>query len=275
MRRTITLPWLVLLAALCSALPAGAQAVACTETAHVSWETNWDDVTVEAAIVEVPGCVDGDEVGIQLLTDDGDLPAEPMVGQVQDEHVRFDLSSLHVGIEPVTGVRVLLYGETIVEIVHIDVVQRFFSQSGNEQRGLLRTTELEVPVGGQYHVPGAPNRYEVAACSEMRRWSPPSDLVGQGAGTFTATEAGRHVVCYQQAPGTHGGRPDVDDPGVDETDVLGNQAVTPSTLVPGRGATGGLLASTGANLAVLALAALFLVVAGRRLSRVRAGSQRR
>lgn len=233
---------------------------ACTDTANVSWETDWDTVTVEAAIVHVPGCVDGDEVGLQLLTDDGDLPTEPLVGTVDDERVRFDLSGFDVRIEPVIGVRVLLYGETLVEIVGIVVEQRFFAQNGNEQRGLLRTTTLEVPLGGTYEVPGAPTRYDVVSCSDMG-WTAPVDLVGQGAGTFTATEAGRHVVCYQQRPGTPGGPPDVEDPVVgDDTDVLGDQVTRPAPTTGG-----GPLASTGANVAMLGLLGLLLIAAGRRV----------
>lgn len=247
------------------ALPAPALAdsvVICTETANVSWETNWDTVTVEAAIVEVPGCADGETVGLQLLTPAGDLPDEPLFDVVTDEHVRFDLSALDVRIEPVTGVRVLLAGRTIVETVSIEVEQRFFSSSGNEQRGLLRTTVLEVEVGGQYTVPGAPTRYEVVDCDTVR-WQEPDDLIGQGAGTFTATSAGRHVVCYQQLPGTSGGPPDVEDPTVDETGVLGEQIERPA---PG-GAGGGLLSSTGANILGMGLAGLAMVLVGRRMRR--------
>lgn len=48
----------------------------CSTTASVSWLTNHEDVTVEGAVVDVPGCADGEPVGLQLLTDDGGLPAE-------------------------------------------------------------------------------------------------------------------------------------------------------------------------------------------------------
>lgn len=246
---------------------AGQDAVACTEIADVSWETNWDDVTVEAARVHVPGCDDGDEVGLQLLTDDGDLPAEPLVGTVQDERVRFDLAALDVRIEPVTGVRVLLYGEVVVEIHHVMVEQRFFSDSGNEQRGLRRTTDLEVADGGTYRVPGAPPRYDVASCDSTRRWSPPADLVGQGAGAFTATASGTHVVCYRQRPGTSGGPSDVEDPTVDETAVLGVDVDARRPSPGSSGGVGGRLASTGADVLGLGVVALVMLVVGRRITR--------
>lgn len=238
---------------------------ACTDTANVTWETDWDTVTVEAALVHVPGCVDGDEVGLQLLTDDGDLPAELMVSTVDDERVRFDLSGLDVRIEPVIGVRVLLYGETLVEIVGIVVEQRFFAQNGSEQRGLLRTTTLEVPLGGTYEVPGAPTRYVVANCSDMR-WVAPDDLVGQGAGSFEATEGRRHVVCYQQQAGTAGGPPDVEDPIVgDDTEVLAEQVTRPAPSTQ----RGTPLARTGADVLMLGMGGLVLIAAGRRFVAVR------
>lgn len=247
--------------------PAVAQdGAGCTDTAHVSWESNWDDVTIEAAIVDVPGCADGDEVGLQLLTDDGDLPQDPLVGVVGSEQVRFDLDALDVRIEPVIGVRILLYGETVVEIVHVTVEQRFFSASGNEQQGLRRVTELEVPLGDAYRVPGAPTRYDTATCADMQRWEEPGDLIGQGAGTFTATTAGTHVVCYQQRPGTPGGPPDVEDPSVDQTGVLGDGVTRPgSTPMSGDGP----LASTGAGVLGAGILGGGLVLVGRVLTRRR------
>jgi hypothetical protein len=255
---------IALVVCLLALLPApafGAEAEACTETANVTWETNWEDVTVTGAIVEVPGCADGDQVGLQLLTDDGDLPAEPLVSEVEAEHAWFDLDHLDVRIEPVIGVRVLLYGEAIVEIVQISVEQRFFAQSENEQRGLRRTTPLEVPIGGQYLVPDAPTRYDVVACADMNT-TLPNDLVGQGAGTFTATTAGTHVVCYQQQAGTPGGAPDVEDPSVVQgTDVLGDNITRPAPAGTGLGG----LAATGANIVGAGLLGLAFVVTGRRL----------
>jgi hypothetical protein len=260
---------LVCLLALVPTTAFAAEAEACTDTANVTWETNWEDVTVTGAIVEVPGCEDGDQVGLQLLTDDGDLPAEPLVSEVEAEHAWFDLAPLDVRIEPVIGVRVLLYGEAVIEIVGVVVEQRFFGQTGNEQRGLRRTTALEVPVGGQYLVPGAPTRYDVAVCAEMNT-TLPGDLIGQGAGTFTATEAGTHVVCYQQQPGTPGGPPDVEDPSVgDETDALGDSITQPAPSTGGGGLGG--LAATGTNIVVGGALALVLLMTGRRLVGLRRG----
>lgn len=270
MRTALLLP-LLLGSLFGTAAPAAAQADACTDTANVSWETNWRDVTVETAIVHVPGCEDGEEVGLQLLTDDGDLPSDPLVEPVQAEHATFDLAPLDVRIEPVIGVRVLLHGEELVEVVDILVEQRFFAPSGNEQGGLLRATTLEVPVAGEYEVPGAPTRYDVALCADMQ-WAAPDDLVSEGAGTFTATTAGTHVVCYQQQPGTPGGPPDAEDPTVVGTEVLGTQFTRPSpeTEASDR-AAGGPLPRTGANILALVLTGFTLIVVGRRATRLRGG----
>lgn len=268
MRAALLLP-LLLAGLLGTAAPAAAQVDACTDTANVNWVTNWRDVTVETAIVHVPGCEDGEEVGLQLLTDDGDLPSDPLVEPVQAEHATFDLTPLDVRIEPVTGVRVLLQGEELIEVVDIVVEQRFFASSGNEQRGLLRTTTLEVPLDGEYEVPGAPTRYDIAPCAAVQ-WVAPDDLIGEGAGTFTATTAGTHVVCYQQQPGSPGGQPDPEDPTVVGTEVLGTQFTRPSPESDtSDGAAGGPLPRTGANVLALALTGLTLIVVGRRATRPR------
>lgn len=285
--------------------PALADTSGCTDTADVSWEVDPDTVTVSGAVVDVPGCEDGDEVGLQLITDDGDVPAEPLVEQVEDERVRFDLEPLNMRIEPVTGVRVLLYGEVVVELVDIVVEQRFFSSSGNEQRGLREVTELGVREGGTYTVPGAPTRYEVVDCEADLDVDVPGDVIEQGEGSFEATEDGRHLVCYQQLPGTPGGPPDVEEPVVDDetdvsddgetggpgnddgrgsggrddrgngpddkTDVLGEDITRPATGddAPLGAPTGGPLATTGANVLLWAVTALGLLAIGRRLVRAR------
>jgi hypothetical protein len=90
-------------------------------------------------VVEVRGCEDGTPVGLQLITDDGDVPAEALVSEVTSEHAHFDLEPLGLRIEPVIGVRVFIYGDPVAEFVTIVVEQRLFATSGNEQRG--RTTD--------------------------------------------------------------------------------------------------------------------------------------
>jgi hypothetical protein len=235
----------------------------CAEAAHVSWETNWNDVTVTGAVVEVRGCEDGTPVGLQLITDDGDVPAEALVSEVTDEQAHFDLEPLGLRIEPVIGVRVFIYGDPVAEFVTIIVEQRLFATSGNEQRGLRQATVLDVPLGGRYLVPGAPTRYEVVACAAMNT-TLPGDLVAQGAGTFTATEPGTHVVCYQQQPGTPGGAPDLETPRVlDDTEVLEGafEADPPASADDS-------LATTGLNVLAVGLFTLVLLIVGRRLTRI-------
>lgn len=234
----------------------------CAEAAHVSWKTNWNDVTVTGAVVEVRGCADGTPVGMQLLTDDGDVPAEALVSEVIDEHAHFDLEPLGLRIEPVIGVRVFIHGDPVAEFVTIIVEQRLFASSGNEQRGLRQTTVLDVPRGGRYLVPGAPTRYEVVACAAVNT-TLPGDLVAEGAGTFTATAPGTHVVCYRQQPGTPGRAPNLETPRIlDDTEVLeeGFQADPPAAAVDS-------LATTGVNVLAAGLVALVLLSLGRRLVR--------
>lgn len=256
-----------LLLLLLMALPAPAFAQSsepCTEAVEISWEVDHDDATVTAGLVHAPGCPDGEPVELQLMTDDGPAPADPLQGEVSNEVARFDLDPLDVRMRPVIGVRVLMSGGT-VEVVGIVVEQRFFAQNGNEQRGLIQTTTLEVPLHGTYEVPGAPARYDVVSCSDMG-WTAPDDLVEQGAGPFTATEAGRHVVCYQQQSGTSGGPPDVEDPVVgDDTEVLGEQMTRPAPSTQ-RGAP---LARTGADVLTLGMVGMILIAAGRRFVTVR------
>jgi hypothetical protein len=242
---------------------ANAQEPACTEIANVTWETNFVQVAVTGAVVEVRGCEDGTPVGLQLITDDGDVPAEALVSEVTDEHAHFDLEPLGMRIEPVIGVRVFIYGDPVAEFVTIVVEQRLFATSGNEQRGLRQATVLDVPLGGRYLVPGAPTRYEVVACAAMNT-TLPGDLVAQGAGTFTATEPGTHVVCYQQQPGTPGGAPDLETPRVlDDTEVLEGafEADPPASADDS-------LATTGLNVLAVGLFTLVLLIVGRRLTRI-------
>lgn len=192
-----------------SALPALAAAgTACTDGVQVSWRTNWDAATVEGIVVAADGCGDGEPVGIQLLTDDGDVPADgPLMGEVSDERAFFDITEYAVRIEPVTGIRVFLQvsdGEQYTWQITVD--RRFFNQAGNEQVGLRQLTVLNVPHGGSYTVPGAPTRYDEVVCADVGH--EPDGVIAEGSGTFhDVSRSGLHIACYQQRPGTPGAPP--------------------------------------------------------------------
>jgi hypothetical protein len=142
-----------------------------------------------------------------LIINDGDVPPNgPLMGQVTDERVVFDVSGLDIRIEPVTGIRVFLElsgGEQLTYQITVD--RRFFSSAGSEQVGLRQLTVLNVPLGGSYVVPGAPNRYTEVLCETVGY--EPTDLLKEGSGTFPATGSGRHIACFQQEPGSPGGQP--------------------------------------------------------------------
>lgn len=219
----------------------------CTDTVSVRWQVDHERVTVDAAVVEAPGCPDGTPVGIQLITDDGDVPDEPLVESSTNERATFDLTDYALRVEPVTGVRVFLEGEAVEGTVTIIIDRRFFNPAGNEQVGLRdrRTTTLEI--GTTYLVAGPPDGYGEVSCDDVDLVV--EDAVGEGVGLFTATAAGRHVACFQKQVG-----PARDD--VDGTDVLGNILTRGGEVL-----RGGPLAMTGLSvlrLAVVGLAALGL-----------------
>jgi hypothetical protein len=245
----------------------------CSEAAHVSWQADWDTVTVARAAVDVPGCGDGEPVGIQLLTDDGDVPEDgPVMGVVADERVVFDLTALEQRVEPVIGVRVFLeLAEEELIFFEVTVDRRFFNAPGNEQRGLRQVTSLQVPLDGAYRVPGAPSGYQDVDCSEVNT-TIGDDVIEEGSGTFTATASGRHLACYQQTPGVPPGPPDAQEP-----EVLGetvtDDAARVEVLGEVRGAPSpteaGLLPVTGTALWLLVLLGGLLSVGGWRLARAR------
>lgn len=273
MRAVLVLAVLVASLALSGVAGQAADGDLCSEAAHVSWQADWETVTVARAAVDVPGCGDGESVGIQLLTDDGDVPEDgPVMGVVADERVVFDLTSLDQRVEPVIGVRVFLelHEEELV-FFEVTVDRRFFNAPGNEQRGLRQVTSLQVPLEGQYFVPGAPSGYEDVACSEVNT-PVGDDVIEQGSGTFTATASGRHLACYQQTPGVPPGIPDDQEPEVlgdtitdDDAgvEVLGEAHRAPSP------AEAGLLPVTGAALWLFVLLGGLLTVGGWRLARSR------
>lgn len=204
----------------------------CSNTADVSWEVDHATVTVTGVFVEVEGCDDGEFVGIELITDDGDLPDDgPLPGQVEDEVAYFDISDWELRVEPVTGIRVYLEVHGVpTPVVTITVEQRFFNPAGNEQVGRSHTTQLIVSLGGTYSVPGAPDGYREVACDGMNLRVGPDEPEPQeaGSGEFEAERSGLHRVCYQMiAPGTGAAPPgqsdtrDADEPvEVEEPEVL-------------------------------------------------------
>lgn len=179
---------------------AAAQPAGCTDEASVSWDTDPGLSTVSRAHVSVPGCSDGEGVGLQLLQGDEVLPSEPLIQQVTDERAVFDLTSLAVGIEPVTGVRILLYGDVTGDSgplpVEIEVEQRYFNAPGREQVGLRRSDVLTVPVGDSYVVPQPGAAYETVPCAGVG--VDPTGIIAEGVGVFEATEGGRHLACHRR-----------------------------------------------------------------------------
>lgn len=81
---------------------------ACSGEASVAWEVDHADLAVTGAVVTVLGCADGEPVGLQVLTDDGDVPDEFVFASVVDERATFDLTPYGLSVEPTTGVRVAL-----------------------------------------------------------------------------------------------------------------------------------------------------------------------
>jgi hypothetical protein len=209
MRSRLVILAALVLAAASQAAPALANdAATCTNAADISWEVDRSDHRVRTIIVEVDGCDGGELVGIQLITEDGDVPpSAPLVGEAWEGTATFDLMDTGLYVAPITGVRVFLElsgGEQVTYQITVD--RRFFSSAGSEQVGLRQLTVLNVPLGGSYVVPGAPNRYTEVLCDQVGY--EPEDVVGEGSGTFDELSAsGRHITCFQQDPGTPGGRP--------------------------------------------------------------------
>jgi hypothetical protein len=279
-RLTVTLSLVAALTLALAAGPAGAAEPAagdgtiCAGLARVGWDVDLDDVSVRGATVAVQGCDDGEPVGLQLIIDDGDVPDDgPLFAEVVDEVASFDLSPLGVGVEPVVGVRVFLVVQNEpVELLSLTIEQRFFNPAGNEQQGLRRTSSLLVAPGASYLVPGAGRGYTDVACADVSTTLPP-DLTAQGAGTFTVSDAGTHVVCYQQLPGQQGG-PGPGGPGVEPPQVLGvalERDIDPTAAGSGTsrddGTTvlGRVLARTGIDAALLAFVGAVLLAVGGRL----------
>jgi hypothetical protein len=207
----------------------------CTDSVQVSWQNNWDVATVEGVAVTAEGCVDGEPVGIQLLSDDGDVPPDgPLMAQLTDGRAVFDVSGLEVRIEPVTGVRVFLELQGDEQYTwQITVDRRFFNPVGNEQIGLRDLTILQVPHLGSYRVEGAPTRYRETSCAELGY--DPEDRIAEGSGVVEdVSQGGRHIVCFRQVTPGRGQVSDTEvldgslerDPD-DRTEVLGTSLERP------------------------------------------------
>lgn len=173
----------------------GAEGAGCARTAHVTWRSDWESVTVEAASVRVPGCGDGHQVGLQLLTPAGEVPAEPLKDAVTNEAAYFNLEQLDVGIEVVEGVRVFIDG-TVLGAFEITVDLRYFNAAGKEQIGRRSTATIQVQPGASYEVADPPRRYHVAECTGFGTLDGVV-TIGEGPGVFTASSSGLHVACFQ------------------------------------------------------------------------------
>lgn len=249
-------------------LAAAADDAGCTDAAHVRWDVDIDQSTVEGASVDVPGCADGDLVGLQLIMEDGDLPSEPLVAAVEDEKAVFDLTPYAPGIAPTIGVRVTLHPSEGVagdERIEVTVERRYFNPAGNEQRALREIERLSLDVGSAYVVAGPPDGYRVTDCSAV---GVSEDVVGEGVGTFIATESGRHLACYRMTPGAPASPPD-------ETAALDDTVTRPGVVAPGSpsvvsGApTDAVLARTGASVAVMLVLGMLMLGLGWRLTQTR------
>ena len=95
------------------AAPAFGEIVTCSDSAHVSWRADDSFTLIHGAVVRVPGCDNGEAVGLQVLTTDGDVPNEPLRASADDENATFDLEPYGLRIEPVIGVRVFLNGRPV------------------------------------------------------------------------------------------------------------------------------------------------------------------
>lgn len=254
--------WAILAILLLALTPPAVAAELCATEAHVAWVVDHETATVSGAHVEVPGCADGDVVGLQLLTDDGDLPSDPILTEALDERAAFDLRPFDVHIEPVIGVRVLLTDRSTAEPGYeITVERRFFNRAGNEQRGLRETSTLFVPLGETYTVAGPPARYQAVGCGEPGV-EPTDDLVGEGPGTVEPDASGRHLACFQLITGApNDGGVDVLDDALTRDPSAGGTTDTTTVLATATSADGAL-PRTGFDLWSLLALVMVLGVSG-------------
>jgi hypothetical protein len=138
MRSRLVILAALVLAAASQAAPALANdAATCTNAADISWEVDRSDHRVRTIIVEVDGCDGGELVGIQLITEDGDVPpSAPLVGEAWEGTATFDLMDTGLYVAPITGVRVFLElsgGEQVTWQITVD--RRFFSSQAANRWG--------------------------------------------------------------------------------------------------------------------------------------------
>lgn len=275
LRTLVVLTFAIASLASLNVAPSFANGEICSTTADVSWDVDRDSSIVTGVHVEVEGCEDGEFVGIELLTENGDVPDDgPLEGAVSDEIAYFDISGFALHVQPITGIRVYLeVDDTPTPVVAITVDQRFFNPAGNEQVGLRVSTNLVVPFGGEYHVPGAGDRYSDVDCADVNLSLDvaDSDIVGWGSGAnFTATAAGVHIACYQQSPGASPG-PSPGPPGAEEPEVLG-VVLEQDDDQEDTSVLGQVLARTGVGTGVLLLAGSGALLLGGLLMRRRSAT---
>ena len=264
-----------LTAALLPAATASAQGSLCSNTATVGWQTDLAAMQVTGAVVEVPGCEEGDFVGLELVLDDGlTVPDDgPLGTEAKDGFATFDLRPLDVGIEPVIGVRVFLAVEgQPTPVVLITVEQRFFNSAGHEQIGLRITTELLVPEGRFYAVPQPTAGYEAVDCTSVTLVTQETPI-STGVGEFIAERSGLHIACYRLVPGPRGGPPGAEEPEVlDEVTENDQPGMQDEALQTDDPAERDLQADPRAAERDVEDSALSATVLGRTLARTGAGS---
>lgn len=105
--RLLALALVALLGLAAPTAPAGAQDAGCAEDATVRWTLDLTGPEVIGARVTVPGCPDGETVGLQLVTETGMVPAEGwLTGELVGQEVSFDISAPRPTVAEVTGVAV-------------------------------------------------------------------------------------------------------------------------------------------------------------------------
>src|SRR5690625_1024720 len=93
--------------------PAGADEP-CAAEASVEWEIEPESdppLEVIGAVVDIEGCPDGTEVGMEIETDDGES-TDTIVATIEDEQAHFDLTDQDLLIPDVVGVSVMIYDES-------------------------------------------------------------------------------------------------------------------------------------------------------------------
>lgn len=136
---------LVQLSIMLLASPAAAAAdfiPACSTSAHVSWVPDELVEQVDEVVVTVTGCDQGEPVTLQVLTTNGAIPDEPLAADAAKGQARFDLRPYALGIEPIIGARVTLFGE------EIEVLGEQENRGSGEQAGDSAADGSPLPATG-------------------------------------------------------------------------------------------------------------------------------